>query len=153
MGKRSKYKVDMSNSAKKKRTVHDEHTGKDITFDSAIEKRYYDEVVLPGFLSGEIVDYDLQRRYTLLPSFRRENGELVRAITYIADYVLKFADGHEEIKDTKGAGYLVDPLARIKRKLFYHAFPDLDLEWITWTKATGWVNWDDFMKNKRNKRK
>jgi len=67
--------------------------------------------------------------------------------------VLKFADGHEEVKDTKGAGYLVDPLARIKRKLFYHTFPDLDLEWITWTKATGWVNWDEFMKEKRNKRK
>lgn len=153
MAKRSKYKVDVSSSAKKERTVHDKHTGKDITFASSIEKRYYDEVVLPGFLSGEIIDYDLQKRYTLLPSFHRPNGELVRSITYVADYVLQFADGHEEIKDTKGAGYLVDPLARIKRKLFYYIFPDLNFEWITWTKATGWVNWDEFMKNKRNKRK
>ena len=153
MTKRSKYKVDVSASAKKKRTIHDEHTGKDITFASGIEKRYYDEVVLPGFLSGEIIDYDLQKRYTLLPSFHKSNGELVRSITYVADYVLRFADGHEEIKDTKGAGYLVDPLAKIKRKLFYYMFPDLNFEWITWTKATGWVNWDEFMKNKRNKRK
>lgn len=48
----SKYKVDLSPSAKKSRTVHDEHINRTVTFDSAAEKRYYDEYVIPMFKSG-----------------------------------------------------------------------------------------------------
>lgn len=155
MGKKqySKYKVDQSSSAKKKRTVYDEHLDKTFTFDSSIEQKYYTDVVLKKFESGEIVDYELQKKYILQDKFRRPNGELVRAIDYVADYWLKYKDGHEEIKDTKGAGFLVDPVAKLKRKMFYNRYPDLDFEWITWSTKTDWIQWDEFMKLKREEKK
>jgi len=149
----SKYKVDNSAKAKKARTVYDEHTGKTIKFASNIEKKYYDEIIVPGFKSGAFLDYDMQKKYVLQDKFKRPDGEAVRSIDYVADYWIKYPDGHEEIKDTKGAGLLVDSVAKIKRKLFYHRYPDLDFEWITWSKETGWINWDILMKMKRDKKK
>lgn len=148
----SKYRVDNSYKAKQSRTVYDEHTGKTVKFASNIEKKYYDEIVLPGFKSGSILDYDLQKRYILQDKFVH-NGENIRAIDYVADYWILWSDGREEIKDTKGAGFLVDSVAKIKRKLFYHRYPDLDFEWITWSKKTGWINWDVFIKQKRQEKK
>ena len=44
----------------------------------------------------------------------------------MADFWLKFKDGRVEVKDVKGSGYLVDPVAKIKRKLVYYYYPDLD---------------------------
>lgn len=151
--KYSKYKVDQSSSAKKKRTVYDKHTDKTVQFASNIEKKYYDEVVLPKFKSGEIIDYDLQKKYILQDKFRRPNGELIRAIDYVADYWLLYADGHEEVKDTKGAGLLIDSVAKIKRKMLFNRYPDLDFEWITWSSKTSWINWDKLMKMKREEKK
>ena len=149
----SKYRVDTSAKGKKARTVYDAHLDRTIQFDSNVEKKYYDEVILPGFNSGSILDYDLQKKYVLQDKFKRPNGENIRSIDYVADYWVKYADGHEEIKDTKGAGFLVDSVAKIKRKLFYHRYPDLDFEWITWSKETGWINWDVLMKMKRDEKK
>ena len=59
----------------------------------------------------------------------------------MADFWLKFKDGHEEVKDVKGSGYLVDPIAKIKRKLFYYYYPDIDFEWICYH-CGKWINWD-----------
>ena len=144
----SKYKVNLSQKAKNSRTVTDQHTGKTLTFDSAVEKRYYDQYVIPMFRKGQIIDYDLQRRYELLPAFDRKNGEHIRRIDYVADYWLRFRDGHVEVKDVKGSGYLVDPVAKIKRKLMYYYYPNLDFQWICYSKGD-WVDWNQFMKEKR----
>lgn len=139
----------MSPKAKKARTVTDEHTGRTIMFDSAAEKRYYDEYVIPMFKKGQIIDYDLQRKYQLIPAFNRNlNGERIRKIQYIADFWLKFKDGHVQVKDVKGSGYLVDQVAKIKRKMMYYYFPDLDFQWICYSRGN-WVDWDKFMKEKR----
>ena len=139
----------MSPKAKKARTVTDEHIGKTIMFDSAAEKRYYDEYVIPMFKKGQIIDYDLQRKYQLIPAFNRNlNGERIRKIQYIADFWLKFKDGHVQVKDVKGSGYLVDQVAKIKRKMMYYYFPDLDFQWICYSRGN-WVDWDKFMKEKR----
>lgn len=148
----SKYKVDNSKKAKDARTVYDEHIGKTIKFASNIEKKYYDTVIVPGFKSGAILDYDLQRKYVLQEKFRH-NGEAIRAIEYLADYWVKYADGHEEVRDTKGAGFLIDTVAAIKRKLFYYKYPDVDFAWITWSKETGWIIWDEYIKLKRKEKK
>lgn len=145
----SKYKVNISPEAKRSRTMYDEHTGKTITFDSNIEKKYYTDVIVPYFKSGKIIDYDLQKKYTLQEKFRRENGELVRAIDYVADFWVVLNDGSEKVRDTKGAGYLVDTVAKIKRKMMWKVYPDIDFEWITWSSATGWIIWDDYMNKKR----
>lgn len=108
---------------------------------------------MPKFKSGEIIDYDLQRKYILQDKFRRPNGELVRAIEYVADYWILYKDKHEEVKDTKGYGELIDSVAKIKRKMFYLRYPEVDFEWITWSKATDWGNWDELMKLRREAKK
>lgn len=150
----SKYKVNLSESAKKTRTVYDQHTGITITFDSAVEKRYYDEYLMPLFKQGIVVDYDLQRKYQLIPAFNRKNGEHIRKIEYVADYWLKYNDGRVQVRDIKGSGYLVDPVAKIKRKLMYYYYPNLDFKWICYSKSTNsWVDWDKFMAEKRAAKK
>lgn len=100
------------------------------------------------FRKRQIIDYDLQRPYILLPAFDRKNGNHIRKIDYIADFWLKYKDGHVEVKDVKGAGYLVDPVAKIKRKMMYYFYPDLDYQWICYSKGD-WVDWDKFMAEKR----
>lgn len=144
----SRYGVDISPKAKKARTVTDLHTGKTITFASATEKRYYDEYLIPAFRSGQIIDYDLQRHYSLIPAFDRQNGEHIRKIEYIADFWLKFSDGHVQVKDVKGASQLIDDVAKIKRKMMYYYYPNLDYEWICYY-GNSWINWDDFMAKRR----
>ena len=146
--RRGRYGSDMSKKAKKSRTVTDKHTGKTIAFDSASEKKYYDEYVIPLFKSGQVIDYDFQKRYELIPKFERENGQKIRRIDYVADFWLKFKDGHIQVKDVKGAGDLVDPVAKIKRKMMYYYYPDLDFEWICCPKQQ-WVNWDWYREQRR----
>lgn len=151
--KYSKYKVDQSSSAKKKRTVYDEHTDKTVQFASNIEKKYYDEVVIPKFKSGEIIDYDLQKKYVLQEKFRRPNNDLVREISYVADYYLVYSDGSIQVIDTKGSGTLIDNTATVKEKMMFYKYPDLDFQWLTWTKKTDWINWHKLQKMKREEKK
>ena len=155
MGKKqySKYKVDQSSSAKKKRTVYDEHTGKEYQFASNVEKKFYDDILLPKFKSGEIIDYDLQKKYVLQDKFRRPNGEAVREITYVADYWILDKSGHEVVLDTKGCGELVDSVARIKEKMMFYKYPDLDFRWITWSTKYNWIDWHEAMKLRREEKK
>lgn len=150
---RSKYKVDTSNKAKKSRTVFDEHLQKTFQFASNIEKKYYTDCLLPLYKEGKIVDYDLQKKYLLQDKFKRKDGITVRKIEYVADYWVKYYDGREYVLDTKGAGLLVDPVAKLKRKLFEYKYPDIDFMWITWSKSTGWINWDEFVKIKRQEKR
>ena len=89
----------------------------------------------------------------MLPGFNRKTtGERIRKIEYIADFWLKFKDGHVEVKDIKGSGYMVDAVAKIKRKLMYYYFPDLDFQWVCYCRGS-WVDWDWFMKQKRKCKK
>lgn len=83
--KRSKYGVDQTTKGKQNRTVVDRKTEKEICFDSLLEKRFYEDIVCVGLDSGEIVDYELQKKYKLQPSFKH-NGKTIRAIDYVADF-------------------------------------------------------------------
>ena len=83
--KRSKYGVDQTTKGKQNRTVIDRKTEKEVCFDSLLEKRFYEDIVCAGLDSGEIVDYELQKKYKLQPSFRH-NGKTIRAIDYVADF-------------------------------------------------------------------
>ena len=73
-------------------------------------------------------------------------------MTYVADYWIRFRDGRIEVKDVKGCGSYVDPIARIKRKLMYYYYPDLDYQWICYYKGQ-WTNWDQVMKSKKKSKK
>lgn len=148
--KRSKYGVSITKSGIKQRTSKDIRTGKDIIFDSLLEQKFYTTYLAPKFKSGEIVDYELQKKYPLQPSFKY-NGKTIRAVDYLADYWVLWNDGHEQVFEIKGG--MVDSVAKLKKKLTQYKYPDLDYDWWYYTEKTGWILWDEYEKIKRERKK
>ena len=64
-----------------------------VVFDSQLEMRYYRDVLLPRVESGEVLRYELQKKYILQDGFER-NGKKILPITYIADFYIEYSDGH-----------------------------------------------------------
>lgn len=138
---RSKYNVDKDTE---KRTCNG------IVFDSVLEMRYYRDIVLPGVESGNVKKYELQKKYVLIDGFQR-NGKRVLPITYVADFYVEYADGHIQVVDIKG---MPDTTAKLKRKLFWYVYPDIDYVWITYVKKYGgWGLYDDFAKRRRDEKR
>lgn len=120
-----------------------------IVFDSILEKRFYEEVILPDVQSGIIQEYELQKKYVLQDGFKR-NNRLVRPITYVADFYVKLSSGRELVLDTKG---MPDSVAKIKRKLFWAVFPTMDYFWVAYSKIDGgWLDYE-YIKQQRKLRK
>lgn len=137
---RSKFNV---SSNKARRTYND------IVFDSELEMKYYRDVLLPAVERGEIVNYELQKKYELQPKFEHD-GESIRAIIYIADFYIEYADGHAEVIDTKG---MPDSTALMKRKMFWYHFPDTVYKWVCYSKIDGgWCDYE-YVKQQRKERK
>ena len=112
-----------------------------ITFDSILEMRYYRDVLKPAIESGDVVGYELQKPYELQPGFTHD-GQNVRPVTYVADFVIEYADKSVKVIDTKG---LPDAVALLKRKLFWFKYPNIDYEWITYSKKFGgWMSYDKY---------
>lgn len=111
-----------------------------IVFASALEMKYYRDVVLPLSRSGEIAHYELQKEYVLQPKYIHE-GKTIRPIVYVADFYIEYADGRIEVVDTKGCA---DPVANIKKKMFMYQYPDLPYHWITYIKK--WGGWREYDK-------
>lgn len=138
---RSKYNVDKDTE---KRTCNG------IVFDSVLEMRYYRDIILPGVESGNVNKYELQKKYVLIDGFQR-NGKRVLPITYVADFYVEYADGHIQVVDIKG---MPDTTAKLKRKLFWYVYPDIDYVWITYVKKYGgWGLYDDFAKRRRDEKR
>lgn len=86
------------------------------TFDSKREADYYLEL-LARKQAGEIVRIGLQPSYTLLAGFKDNTGKRHRPITYTADFLVIYADGHTEVVEVKGVrtrDYI------LRKKLFLH---------------------------------
>jgi len=102
--KYNKYSV----SSKEKRTEDG------IVFASLLECRVY------KFLRDTIgtKNFELQPKFELLPKFRDKDGKAIRAIHYVADFLVK--DGKEEhVVDAKGAP---TETFKIKAKLFKYRY-------------------------------
>lgn len=127
----------------------DSRTYNGIVFDSRLEMRFYRDVVCLKMETGEIIDCALQKPYVLQEKFIYKNKS-VRPIIYTADFWLKYADGHEEVIDTKG---FADSTALLKRKLFWYKYPDVDYKWICYSKVDGgWCDYE-YVKKQRAIRK
>lgn len=138
LNNRTKYNVDKSTS---QRTSDD-----GIVFDSILEKRFYEEVILPNVQSGIIKEYELQKKYILQDSFKK-NGHLVRPIFYVADFYVELFNGRELVLDTKG---MPDSVAKIKRKLFWNTYPNVDYFWVAYSKIDGgWLDYEYIQKQRR----
>lgn len=116
---------------------------------SKLEKRFYDEVVVEGMKNATLTDYKLQVKYNLQESFKYM-GKTIRSIDYVSDFDLCYSDGRFEVIDTKG---MATADAKIKAKLFKHKYPDITLKWVSWTKSTGWIEYDELQKIRRDKKK
>lgn len=121
-----------------------------IVYDSELEMKFMRDYVTPKLQSGEIIKVERQIEYELQPSFRRE-GKLIRAIKYVADFVVTYADGHEIVIDIKG---MADPKALIKRKMFWYLHPEIDFQWIVYAKKFGgWIEYDECNKLRREEKR
>ena len=93
----------------------EKRTYNNIVFDSQLEMKYYRDVLC-------------------------HNGKTVLPIIYVADFYMEYADGHIEVVDTKGCP---DSVAKLKRKLFWYIYPDIDYKWITYVqKWGGWLEYE-----------
>lgn len=104
-----------------KKVTHD-----GIKFDSIKEKNRYIQLKLLEKV-GEIKDLELQKTFTLQPSFKK-NSTTYRAITYKADFVyLDLRTNKIVVEDTKG---FITEVYKIKKKLFEYQYPDLEIKEI-----------------------
>lgn len=127
-----------------------ERTYDGIVFDSALEIKYYKEIVLQGIADGNIVDFELQKTFVLIPSFDR-NGKKERAMKYVCDFYIVYKDGRTEVIDIKG---MPTEGALIKRKLFMYFHPNENLIWIVYSKKYGgWITYEEYVKFKTEEKK
>ena len=112
--------------------------------------RFYRDVILPGMESGDIIEYELQKPYTLQPGFTHDDIK-VRPVTYVADFYYVDSVGHAHVIDVKGTA---DSLAKCKRKLFWYRYPELDYRWVTYVKKYGgWRDWDEVQQLRRSEKR
>ena len=95
------------------------------TFDSQKEERRYDELALL-LQGGKIRKLQMQKQFVLQESYIDENGERVRAVTYIADFAYERATAPDQtgtvhwlpvVEDVKSEATKTDKY-KIKAKLF-----------------------------------
>ena len=141
MEERSKYNVG-------KKTYERTYNG--IIFDSVVEMKYYRDVILPSVESGSIIHYEMQKKYILQPPFVRD-GKRVQAIEYKADFYTVDKDGKETVIDIKGCP---DNVAKLKRKMFWYIYPDLDYVWLGYSKIDGgWTTYEAIKSGRKQRKK
>lgn len=92
-----------------------------IVFDSQKEGNYYCQLLMLE-RAGVVTDIRLQVPFVLQPKYTKNDGTKCRAITYRADFVVDYADGHTEVVDVKGfrtKEYI------LKRKMLEYKYPDI----------------------------
>lgn len=122
------------------------------TFDSLDEAKYY-EALKTRMCRGEIQNFELQPKYTLIPSFKKD-GKTHRAMTYTPDFRIYHLDGSEELIDVKGFS---TQQGEIRYKLFNYLNPDLKLTWVArnlkYGDKYGFVDYFELKKIRREKKK
>lgn len=122
-----------------------------ITFDSKDEARYY-EYLKKKKAKGEILNFELQPKYVLIPGFKK-NGKTYRPMTYTPDFLIYHLDGSEELIDVKGFS---TQQGEIRRKLFDYKYPDIKLTWIARSLkygVDGWIEYEELKKIRRENKK
>lgn len=92
--------------------------GKDVTFDSVVERDRYNYLALLQ-KAGEISSLEIQKRFELIPNQPLKNGKVERKCCYNADFCY-IQDGETVVEDTKGYKRTADYI--VKRKLMLQLF-------------------------------
>lgn len=121
-----------------------------IVFDSELEMQFFRDVVRPMLDRGELKSCARQQEYILQPGFEYL-GKKIKPIIYKADFVFLYPDGREVVIDTKG---FADAGAKLKRKLFWHAFPELPYYWVGHSKLDGgWTTYEQIQAGRRARKR
>lgn len=94
-----------------------------IKFDSKLEADYYCQLKIL-VRTGEVKSFTLQPKYLLQEKFCKD-GKTIRKMEYIADFLVTYANGREEIIDCKGHKTRV---YLNKKKLFEKLYPHLSIK-------------------------
>lgn len=118
-------------------------------FDSKLEYNYY--CYLKQMKSDGLVEsFELQPKYQLQPGFKK-NGKTYRSIDYVADFLVTYTDGREEVIDVKG---MITTDFALKRKLFEYRYENLELKLVAYSKMDGgWIELDELNKKRRVRRR
>lgn len=118
----------------------------DISFDSIMESRFYLRL-LEMKAAKQIKSFDMQVTYELQPKFKDKiSGKSVRAITYIADFVITDSMDNVMVVDVKGKE---TDVFKLKKKLFQYKYPDIRFMCMRWvSKVNDWFELDEIKKGK-----
>ena len=107
-----------------------------ISFASRMEAAYYAHLRTLQ-KAGEVESFDCQPKFQLQPGYTDIDGKKVRPIHYVADFLVRYADGTERIVDVKGSPTAV---FHLKRKMFGYVFRTERIVCVTKTR-NGWREW------------
>lgn len=123
-----------------------------ITFDSKDEAKYYEALKIRKY-RGEIENFELQPKFTLVEGFKKDN-KTYRAITYTPDFVIYHKDGSEEYVDVKG---MATQQGELRIKLFNHFYRDLKLSIVArnlkYGDEYGFIDYYELQKIRRKNRR
>ena len=100
-----------------------------IIFDSKKEADYYCTLRMKEKATDpkeRVENIERQIPFELQPQFKHK-GSTIRAIKYLADFVVTYADGRKEVVDTKG---FRTETYRLKKKMLLYKYPDIDFKEI-----------------------
>lgn len=119
-----------------------------IKFDSTLEANYY-EYLKELVSSWKLKSFTLQPIFTL---FDKSKQLWLRAMTYVADFLIEYPDGRTEVIDTK---WMATEVSNLKRKLYMFIYKnDPPLKWICkfqWNRVDYFDNKKRIRDNKKNK--
>ncbi len=88
-----------------------------ITFASKSEAAYY-RILKEQKARGEILDFELQKRFEVIPAYKNATGEKIRAMYYVCDFFVTQLDSTQTIEDVKGSRGYTTPEFKQKKKIF-----------------------------------
>ena len=104
---------------------------------------------------GEILNFELQPKFTLIESFKYK-GKTVRAATYALDFLIYHLDGSEEYIDVKSMGTATQQ-GEFKFKLLKSQYPDMDFKWVCRNlkhgNEYGWIEYEELKQKIRKGKK
>jgi hypothetical protein len=122
-----------------------------ICFDSKDEAKYY-EYLKRIKATGKILNFELQPKFILIPSFKYK-GKTERAATYTLDFTIYNLDGTKTYIDVKGFS---TQQGEFKFKLLKSIHPELDFRWVASSikyGVNGWIDYKELQKKRRENKK
>ena len=119
----------------------------DIEFDSLMESKFY-IYLLDLQRCGEVKSFELQKTFELQPKFKDQfSGKMIRAIDYIADFVVVLKSEQVVAVDVKG---IETADFKLKKKMFQYKFPDIRFMCVQWVAGKKkWLNLEDIKTERR----